>query len=85
MLIVTFDTRLALIMNQILPLQNIAESIVALAITVQYMIQWFNDLMNLKGKLDQSRLFFISVPYNTININKKYIYNTTTKYTINTI
>ena len=39
--------------------------------------------MNLKGKLHQSRLVFTSALYN--RHEQKYIYNTTTKYKINTI
>ena len=42
-----------------------------------------NDLMNLKGKLHQSRLVFSIALYNATDINKN-ICNTT-KYTINTM
>ena len=48
-------------------------------------LSWFNDLMNLKGKLHQSRLVFSSALNNAIDMNEKHIYNTTIKYTINTI
>ena len=41
--------------------------------------------MNLKGKLHQSRLVFSSALNNAIDMNEKHIYNTTIKYTINTI
>ena len=43
------------------------------------MIILMNDLMNLKGKLHQSRLVFLH------NMNKIYIHSTTVQYTINTL